>query len=225
MDRHEHRTSRVQSLWCIPSTCSRSVCLAGYLISCVSTGVSMALAIGPPVIIPFLLFGGFFLNNRYLQPCSSLYCDVMRTVTLTVIRHSSDIVVRDLAFGKNFQTPCHPERNRGPPNLLVSEYRKDFSEEIPSRVSWKHNAWTLISERKNWGYGRPGHNFDGWAPAPHHCGVSWIPGILILAHIVKKFHVFYGILKGLFFQLQMINARMGSQWNNRSKCKQSWSYL
>ncbi|PNF26870.1 hypothetical protein B7P43_G16260 [Cryptotermes secundus] len=35
----------------------------GYLISCVSTGVSMALAIGPPVIIPFLIFGGFFLNN------------------------------------------------------------------------------------------------------------------------------------------------------------------
>lgn len=35
----------------------------GYFISCVSTSVSMALAIGPPVIIPFLLFGGFFLNN------------------------------------------------------------------------------------------------------------------------------------------------------------------
>nr|WOD55111.1 ABCG transpoter White [Hymenopus coronatus] len=35
----------------------------GYLISCVSTSVSMALAVGPPVIIPFLLFGGFFLNN------------------------------------------------------------------------------------------------------------------------------------------------------------------
>ncbi|GFG38120.1 hypothetical protein Cfor_07570, partial [Coptotermes formosanus] len=35
----------------------------GYLISCVSTSISMALAIGPPLIIPFLLFGGFFLNN------------------------------------------------------------------------------------------------------------------------------------------------------------------
>ncbi|KDR20987.1 Protein white [Zootermopsis nevadensis] len=35
----------------------------GYLISCVSTSVSMAMAIGPPVIIPFLLFGGFFLNS------------------------------------------------------------------------------------------------------------------------------------------------------------------
>lgn len=34
----------------------------GYLISCISTNVSMALSIGPPVIIPFLLFGGFFLN-------------------------------------------------------------------------------------------------------------------------------------------------------------------
>ncbi|XP_014478933.1 PREDICTED: ABC transporter G family member 3-like [Dinoponera quadriceps] len=35
----------------------------GYLISCVSNGVSMALSIGPPVIIPFMLFGGFFLNT------------------------------------------------------------------------------------------------------------------------------------------------------------------
>ncbi|GLG96976.1 Protein brown [Gryllus bimaculatus] len=35
----------------------------GYLISCVSTSVTMALSIGPPVVIPFLLFGGFFLNT------------------------------------------------------------------------------------------------------------------------------------------------------------------
>lgn len=34
----------------------------GYLISCVATTVSMALAIGPPILIPFLMFGGFFLN-------------------------------------------------------------------------------------------------------------------------------------------------------------------
>lgn len=36
----------------------------GYLISCISSGVTMALSIGPPVIIPFLLFGGFLLNKR-----------------------------------------------------------------------------------------------------------------------------------------------------------------
>ncbi|XP_049807634.1 protein white-like [Schistocerca nitens] len=35
----------------------------GYLISCISSSVSMALSIGPPVVIPFLLFGGFFLNS------------------------------------------------------------------------------------------------------------------------------------------------------------------
>ncbi|XP_050304753.1 protein white [Anthonomus grandis grandis] len=34
----------------------------GYLISCISTTVSMALSIGPPLLLPFLLFGGFFLN-------------------------------------------------------------------------------------------------------------------------------------------------------------------
>lgn len=37
--------------------------LTGYLISCISNGVAMALSVGPPVIIPFLLFGGFFLNT------------------------------------------------------------------------------------------------------------------------------------------------------------------
>lgn len=35
----------------------------GYLISCASTSTSMALSVGPPVTIPFLLFGGFFLNS------------------------------------------------------------------------------------------------------------------------------------------------------------------
>ena len=47
------------------SRCDVTRCFfAGYLISCVSTSMSMALSIGPPLIIPFLLFGGFFLNNR-----------------------------------------------------------------------------------------------------------------------------------------------------------------
>ncbi|KAJ9597850.1 hypothetical protein L9F63_011292, partial [Diploptera punctata] len=40
----------------------------GYLISCISSSLSMALAIGPPIIIPFLLFGGFFLNNSSVPP-------------------------------------------------------------------------------------------------------------------------------------------------------------
>ena len=35
----------------------------GYLISCSSPNVDVALAIGPVIIIPFMLFGGFFLNS------------------------------------------------------------------------------------------------------------------------------------------------------------------
>lgn len=35
----------------------------GYFISCASSSTSMALSVGPPLIIPFLLFGGFFLNS------------------------------------------------------------------------------------------------------------------------------------------------------------------
>ncbi|XP_014285221.1 protein white [Halyomorpha halys] len=40
----------------------------GYFISCVSSSISVALSIGPPVIIPFLLFGGFFLNAGSVPP-------------------------------------------------------------------------------------------------------------------------------------------------------------
>ncbi|KAK7601642.1 hypothetical protein V9T40_009083 [Parthenolecanium corni] len=40
----------------------------GYLISCVSPTVTVALSIGPPLIIPFLLFGGFFLNVGSIPP-------------------------------------------------------------------------------------------------------------------------------------------------------------
>ncbi|CAG7696963.1 unnamed protein product [Allacma fusca] len=38
-------------------------CSFGYMISCLSSSLNMALAMGPPLIIPFLLFGGFFLNS------------------------------------------------------------------------------------------------------------------------------------------------------------------
>ncbi|KAL1497603.1 hypothetical protein ABEB36_008533 [Hypothenemus hampei] len=34
----------------------------GYFISCISSTLSMALSIGPPLLLPFLLFGGFLLN-------------------------------------------------------------------------------------------------------------------------------------------------------------------
>ncbi|CAL4117650.1 unnamed protein product [Meganyctiphanes norvegica] len=36
----------------------------GYMVSCMSSSVEMALAIAAPLIIPFMLFGGFFLNSE-----------------------------------------------------------------------------------------------------------------------------------------------------------------
>lgn len=36
----------------------------GYLISCVASDLQVALALAPPLIIPFMLFGGFFLNSE-----------------------------------------------------------------------------------------------------------------------------------------------------------------
>ncbi|KAI7815062.1 white [Rhyzopertha dominica] len=40
----------------------------GYLISCASSSVSMALSIGPPLVVPGMLFGGFLLNLQSLPP-------------------------------------------------------------------------------------------------------------------------------------------------------------
>ncbi|CAG0889837.1 unnamed protein product [Darwinula stevensoni] len=38
-------------------------CSFGYMISCMASTIAMALAIGPPFVIPVMMFGGFFLNN------------------------------------------------------------------------------------------------------------------------------------------------------------------
>lgn len=42
---------------------TQAVVSFGYLISCMTSSVDMALAIGPTLIIPLMLFGGLFLNN------------------------------------------------------------------------------------------------------------------------------------------------------------------
>lgn len=55
----KHNLSRGESFMGI----SISISSSGYLISCASSSISMALSVGPPVIIPFLIFGGFFLNS------------------------------------------------------------------------------------------------------------------------------------------------------------------
>lgn len=36
----------------------------GYMISCIAPSLQVALGLAPPLIIPFMLFGGFFLNNQ-----------------------------------------------------------------------------------------------------------------------------------------------------------------
>lgn len=35
----------------------------GYLLSSYSPNIAMALSVGPPILIPFIIFGGFFLNS------------------------------------------------------------------------------------------------------------------------------------------------------------------
>jgi hypothetical protein len=36
----------------------------GYFISCIAPSLQVALGLAPPLIIPFMLFGGFFLNSK-----------------------------------------------------------------------------------------------------------------------------------------------------------------
>ena len=42
---------------------TQAVVSFGYLISCLAPSLNVALAIGPTLIIPLMLFGGLFLNN------------------------------------------------------------------------------------------------------------------------------------------------------------------
>ena len=38
--------------------------IPGYFVSCISPNLQVALALAPPLIIPIMLFGGFFLNTK-----------------------------------------------------------------------------------------------------------------------------------------------------------------
>jgi len=42
---------------------TQAVASFGYLISCLANSIDMALGLGPPFLIPLMLFGGLFLNN------------------------------------------------------------------------------------------------------------------------------------------------------------------
>jgi len=42
---------------------TQAVASFGYLISCIANSIDMALGLGPPFLIPLMLFGGLFLNN------------------------------------------------------------------------------------------------------------------------------------------------------------------
>lgn len=47
---------------------TNTVCSFGYMTSCASGNVSVALVVAAPAILPFLLFGGFFLNKSDVPP-------------------------------------------------------------------------------------------------------------------------------------------------------------
>jgi hypothetical protein len=50
----------------------------------------MALEVGAQAVVPFLVLGGFYLNNRYRMALPVPSCDTIRTVTLSKIRCVGD---------------------------------------------------------------------------------------------------------------------------------------
>jgi hypothetical protein len=71
-----------------------------------------------------------------LPPCRTSYCGVIRTATLSINRQDSDSRGSIPGIWGNFHALHLLERLRGPPSLLVSEYRDAFSEAIASRAPW-----------------------------------------------------------------------------------------
>merc|ERR1712013_856984 len=70
----------------------------GYLLSCVSPNVDVALGIAPVVIIPFMLFGGFFLNSDscntdLASPCVSTGEQVLQQLSFEEGNLARDIGV------------------------------------------------------------------------------------------------------------------------------------
>ena len=45
----------------------------GYMVSCIASSLPMALAIAPPILVPLMIFGGFFLNSRQVHKFQLLY--------------------------------------------------------------------------------------------------------------------------------------------------------
>lgn len=55
----------------------RHVCSLGFMVSCIAGTTDIALAIAPALVIPLLLFGGFFLSNEDVP----VYFDWMRYIS------------------------------------------------------------------------------------------------------------------------------------------------
>lgn len=49
----------------------------GYMISCMSSSTKMAIALSSPLILPLLLFGGFFINNNSIP----VYFEVFKYIS------------------------------------------------------------------------------------------------------------------------------------------------
>jgi len=79
----------------------------GYLLSCVSPNVDVALGIAPVVIIPFMLFGGFFLNSDSVP----VWLSWLKWISWFIYSYEALLVnqwsgVQDIACNTDLASPC-----------------------------------------------------------------------------------------------------------------------
>merc|ERR1719204_798622 len=79
----------------------------GYLLSCISPNVDVALGIAPVVIIPFMLFGGFFLNSDSVP----VWLSWLKWISWFIYSYEALLVnqwsgVQDIACNTDLASPC-----------------------------------------------------------------------------------------------------------------------
>ncbi|CAG0920875.1 unnamed protein product [Notodromas monacha] len=109
---------------------ANAACSFGYMISCISSNMHMGLAVGPAVIVPFMLLGGYYLNNGsvpkallwlkylswFLYGNEALAINQWSNVGHIDCSHRllDDVIPSEYT---NFTIPPHPY---GPPNIPVT---------------------------------------------------------------------------------------------------------
>ena len=82
----EPRDVALYMIWICSSNSVYYLLLAGYMVSTAASDVNIAVTIAPLVMIPMLLFGGFFLNAEYVHVY--MYKPLIFKTTIAIATHN-----------------------------------------------------------------------------------------------------------------------------------------